>query len=98
MSYRIMEYTKDGLFCTMTLNSSIKEKFNPEKSNIHNVFSSEQPLPPLYYTKMKIKEAKLQDVRTLVSKYVPPEYLWFYEELEESTNDPVVSEESEDNL
>lgn len=98
MSYRIMEYTKDGLFCTMIPNSSIKEKFNPEKSNIHNVFSSEQPLPPLYYTKMKIKEAKLQDVCTLVSKYVPPEYLWFYEELEESTKDPVVSEESEDNL
>lgn len=89
---------KSSKFYQILPNSSIKEKFNPEKSNIHNVFSFEQPLPPLYYTKMKIKEAKLQDVRTLVSKYVPPEYLWFYEELEESTNDPVVSEESEDSL
>jgi len=44
-------------------------------------------LPLLYQGKFSIKAAKLKDVFELTAKYVPPQYLWFYEQFLETNND-----------
>ncbi|XP_025195698.1 uncharacterized protein LOC112594902 [Melanaphis sacchari] len=41
----------------------------------------------LYNGPLSIKEAKLKDVRDLASKYVPPEYLWYYSNLRSDENE-----------
>jgi len=86
MAYRYMEYNSEGLFCSISGNSTGKEKFLLEKKGV------EVKLPEnmlnLYNGLLCIKSAKFQDVQTLASKYVPPEYIWFYTTLveEESSN------------
>lgn len=95
MLYRTMEYNENGLFCSVIANTNTREKFIIHKSNLQNIFTVEhQQLPSLYQSSIKIKAAKLQDVRALAAKYVPPEYLWFYEQLESlSTNNNESDEE-----
>jgi len=87
MAYRYMEYNSEGLFCSISGNSTGKEKFLLEKKGV------EVKLPEnmlnLYNGLLCIKSAKFQYVQTLASIYVPPEYfIWFYRTLveEESSN------------
>lgn len=96
MAYRTMEYNKNGLFCSVIANTNTREKFIIHKSNLQNIFTAKhQQLPSsLYQSSIKIKVEKLQDVRALAAKYVPPQYLWFYEQLESlNTNNNEPDEE-----
>lgn len=81
MAYRLMEYLKDGLYCQTIVNSTLKEHFILQKSGTDLKYPLEH-LPLLYSMKLKLKEAKLKDVQDLASKYVPSEFIWFYEQLE----------------
>jgi len=74
-----MEYTKDGLYASISVHSTAKELFKLQKPNVQ--LSLPGSLSILYNSPLKIKEAKLKDVRDLASKYVPPDNLWFYNDL-----------------
>lgn len=86
MAYRYIEYNSEGLFCSISGNSTGKEKFLREKKGIE--IKVPENMLNLYNGLLCIKAAKFQDVQTLASKYVPPEYIWFYRTLieEESSN------------
>ncbi|KAL5236965.1 hypothetical protein ACI65C_004375 [Semiaphis heraclei] len=73
MAYRCMEYKKEGLFCRF-------EKFQLQKKSAILKFPEEN-LPLLHPEVLKIKEAKFRDLQDLAAKYVPPENLWFYNNL-----------------
>lgn len=97
MSYRIIKYTSSDLFCSALANSNAYEKFIIEKSIINlrsiNYSSTEHQLSSLYQLNIKIKTTKLQHVNSLVANYVPPEYLWFYEQLDSLDTNNNESEE-----
>lgn len=80
MAYRCMEYKKEGLFCSIYGNSVGFEKFQLQKKSAILKFPEEN-LPLLHPEVLKIKEAKFRDVQDLAAKYVPPENLWFYNNL-----------------
>lgn len=86
MAYRYIEYNSEGLFCSKSGNATGKEKFLLEKKG--EEIKVPENMPNLYNGLLCIKSAKFQDVQTLASKYVPPEYTWFYRTLveEESPN------------
>lgn len=86
MAYRFIEYTKEGLFCSVLANSTGKDHFIIEKNGFKFKYPMEN-LPLLYNGKLSIKAAKLKDVRELAAKYVPAEHLWFYEQFEETIID-----------
>lgn len=75
-----MEYTKNGLYASISVHSTAKELFILHKLN--SQLGLPGPSSILYNSPLKIKEAKLKDVRDLASKYVPPDNLWFYNDLE----------------
>jgi len=81
MAYRRMEYKMEGLFCTVYHNSVGFEEFHLQKQSSILKFAEENNLPLLHPEILKIKEAKFQDVQDLAAKYVPPNYLWFYNNL-----------------
>ncbi|CAI6374563.1 unnamed protein product [Macrosiphum euphorbiae] len=91
MAYRCIEYTKEGLLCSVIPNSTAKEHYTIEKSGSLLKFPMEN-LPLLYQGKLSIKAAKLKDVLELASKYVPPQHLWFYEQFVETNDDTVLSD------
>lgn len=74
-----MEYTKDGLYASISVHSTAKELFKLHKPNAQ--LNLPGPSSILYNSPLKIKEAKLKNVRDLASKYVPPDNLWFYNDL-----------------
>ncbi|XP_025192024.1 LOW QUALITY PROTEIN: uncharacterized protein LOC112592227 [Melanaphis sacchari] len=80
MAYRCMEYKKEGLFCSIYGNSIGFEKFQLQKKSAILKFPEEN-LPLLHPEVLKIKDAKFRDVQDLAAKYVPPENLWFYNNL-----------------
>lgn len=75
-----MEYKKEGLFCSIYGNSVGFEKFLLQKKSAILKIPVEN-VPLLHPEVLKIKEAKFQDVQDLAAKYVPPENLWFYNNL-----------------
>lgn len=85
MAYRLMEYVKDGLYCKIIANSTGKEHFILQKSGCELKYPIEN-LSLLYNSKLKIKAAKLKDVQDLATKYVPAEYIWFYDQLDQVEN------------
>jgi len=76
-----MEYKMEGLFCTVYNNSVGFEEFHLQKQSSILKFPEENNLPLLHPEILKIKEAKFRDVQDLAAKYVPPNYLWFYNNL-----------------
>jgi len=88
MAYEYMEYTSEGLFCSISGHSSGNEKFILEKKGVDNNIQSLCAAIPklLYNVLLAIKSAKFVDVQCLASKYVPPEYIWFYSSLVEETS------------
>jgi len=87
-----MEYTKNGLYASVSIHSTAKELFILHKPN--SILSLPGPSLKLYNSSIKIKDAKLKDVRDLASKYVPPDNLWFYNNLE--SNDLPINEDSDE--
>lgn len=89
MAYRYVEYLKEGLFCGISGNSTIKEHYIMEKSG-EKLQIDEGKLLKLYNGPIKIKKSKFNDVTELACKYVPQEYQWFYSTLiaeeEDTTN------------
>jgi len=77
MSYRYIEYTTDGLFCSVSGNSTSKEKFSLVKPGL-KLEINENDIHVLYYSPIKLKIAKFNDVTQLASKYVPEQHQWFY--------------------
>lgn len=77
MIYRYTEYNSEGLFCSVSGNSTAKDNFLLEKNGV----MLPENLSKLYNELLKIKSAKFKDVQNLASKYVPPEYIWFYRTL-----------------
>ncbi|KAL5246209.1 hypothetical protein ACI65C_013617 [Semiaphis heraclei] len=92
LSYRFMEYTKNGLYASISVHSTAKELFILHKPN--SILSLTGPSFMLYNSSIKIIDAKLKDVRDLASKYVPPDNLWFYNSHE--SNDLPINEDSSD--
>ncbi|XP_022162488.1 uncharacterized protein LOC111028241 [Myzus persicae] len=92
MAYIYMEYNSEGLHCSISGHSTAKEKFVLEKKG--KEVKLPENLPKLYNVVLGIKSAKYTDVQILASKYVPPEYIWFYRNLvEENTNsDEIISQ------
>lgn len=93
LSYRFMEYTKQGLNASVSVHSTAKENFILQKPST-KILS----LPPfsykMYNGPLGLKPAKLKDVRDLSSKYVPPQYMWYYMALTSiSDNNAIDSEE-----
>lgn len=80
MAYRYIEYTPDGLFCSISGNSTSKEKFTLVKPGL-KLEINENNLHVLNISPIKLKVAKFTDVTDLASKYVPEQYLWFYKDL-----------------
>lgn len=79
--YRYVEYNKDIMLCSSSaaVVPSVKEAFLLEKPNI--TFSLPEYGNVLHHGPLKIKKKKFKDVKELVEKYVPPDCLWFYNEL-----------------
>lgn len=100
MAYRSIEYTKVELFCKVLSNTNTKEHFVLKKYNFKNTTSLEN-VPKLYNSKTKVKAVKLLDVQSLVAKYVPQEYLYFYKKMYEinktTANDILLSEDEWNN-
>jgi len=95
-----MEYTKQWLNASISVHSTAKENFILKKPCTNVLSSLPPPSYKLYdgpYGPLGLKPAKLKDVRDLSSKYVPPQYMWFYMKLTSMTNnDVIVSEDEED--
>lgn len=81
MAYRRMEYKMEGLFCTVYQNSVGFEEFHLQKQSSILKFPGENNLSLLHPEILKIKEDKFRDVQDLAAKYVPPNYLCFYNNL-----------------
>lgn len=83
MAYRRMEYKMEGLFCTVYHNSVGFEEFHLQKQSSILKFPEENNnyLSLLHPEILKIKEDKFRDVQDLAAKYVPPNSLWFYNNL-----------------
>ncbi|KAE9534103.1 hypothetical protein AGLY_008839 [Aphis glycines] len=69
LSYRYMEYTDEGLYASISVNSTAKENFILQKINTQ--LSLPLPSQKLYNGPLAIKPAKLKDIKDLSSKYVP---------------------------
>jgi len=91
MAYRFIQYTKEGLFCSIFANSTAKDHFVIEKNCCKFKYPMEN-LPLLYNRRLNIKAEKIKDVRELAAKYVPDEHLWFYELFEETNDTSVLSD------
>jgi len=76
LSYRYMEYTDEGLYASISVNSTAKENFILQKINTQ--LSLTLPSQKLYNGPLAIKPDKLKDIKDLSSKYVPSECLWYY--------------------
>lgn len=87
MSYQYMEYNSEGLFCSSSGNSTGKKKFLLEKKGVE--IRLPENIPNLYNRLINIKSVKFKDVQNLATKYVPPEYIWFYRTLVEETSNGV---------
>lgn len=83
ISHRQINYSKDGLFCSITANFTGKEHYILHKIDNKSPFEN---IPTLYHRALEIKAAKLKDVQELAVKYVPPEHKWFYRQFEDDTN------------
>lgn len=92
--YRYVEYNKDELLCSSS--ALLKEAFQLEKPS--TIFSLPEPDNRLYHGPLGIKKNKFKDVKELVNKYVPPDCMWFYNELiQEDDAKCNVSDEHVDN-
>jgi len=80
-----MEYTKNGLYASISVHFTAKELFILHKPN--SILSLPGPSFMLYNSSIEIK-----DVRDLASKYVPPDNLWFYNSFE--SNDLPINEDT----
>lgn len=85
LKYRCMQYTTNGLFASISVNSTAKKCFILHKPNIK--LSLPLPSQKLYNGPLDIKPAKLKDVKDLSSKYVPAEFLWYYMELQSTSTE-----------
>jgi len=74
MAYRFIQYTKEGLFCSIFANSTAQDHFIIEKNGCKFRYPMEN-LPLLNNGRLNIKAEKLKDVRELAAKYVPAENL-----------------------
>lgn len=79
LSYRFIEYTQYGLYSSVSVHSTAKDHFILQKPNTTLSLPTNNSL--LYNGPLRIKEAKLKDVKDLASKYVPSEHLWYYSNL-----------------
>ncbi|KAL5241699.1 hypothetical protein ACI65C_013355 [Semiaphis heraclei] len=80
LTYRNMSYSEDGL--RVSILSSIPIESQPfilEKPR--TILTLPDPEFRLYHQPLPINSAKLKDVQDLVSKYVPPDCLYFYSSL-----------------
>jgi len=75
LSYRYMEYTDEGLYASISVNSIAKENFILQ--TINTQLSLPLPSQKLYNGPLAIKLDKLKDIKDLSSKYVPSECLWY---------------------
>jgi hypothetical protein len=55
-------------------------------------------MPNLYNGLLCIKSARFQDIQTLASKYVPPEYIWFNRTLVEEECSSRIGNSSENDF
>lgn len=88
MAYRYVGYNNDGIYCSTSGNSTIKEKYILKKNNVELIIN-ENKLLRLYNDPIKLKLSKFNDITQLACKYVPQEYQWFYSALtadEDTTN------------
>lgn len=93
LSYRYMEYTDEGLYASISVNSTAKENFILQKINTQ--LSLPLPSQKLYNGPLAIKPDKLKDIKDLSSKYVPSECLWYYIALQ--SNDTIENSCSDTN-
>uniref|UniRef100_A0A2S2R495 Uncharacterized protein n=1 Tax=Sipha flava TaxID=143950 RepID=A0A2S2R495_9HEMI len=75
LSYCYMKYTDEGLYASISVNSTAEENFILQKINTQ--LNLTLPSEKLYNGPLAIKPAKLKDINDLSSKYVPSECLWY---------------------
>ncbi|KAL4142128.1 hypothetical protein QTP88_004645 [Uroleucon formosanum] len=92
LSYRFMEYTKQGLNASVSVHSTAKENFILQKPST-KILSLPPPSYKMYIGPLGLKPAKLKDVRDLSSKYVPPQYMWYYMALTSITDNDFIDSE-----
>lgn len=77
MSYWFVEYKNDGIYCSISRNSTAKEQYTLEKVG-QKLILNQSIFHTLYNGPIKLKHAKYNDVQQLAAKYVPNEQQWFY--------------------
>lgn len=81
MSYRFVEYKNEGIYCSISGNSTAKELYTFEKVG-QKLILNQSVIHTLYNGPIKLKHAKYNDVQQLAEKYVPNEHQWFYNNLQ----------------
>ncbi|KAL5239056.1 hypothetical protein ACI65C_006466 [Semiaphis heraclei] len=81
MSYRYVEYKSEGIYCSISGNSTAKELYSLEKVG-SKLLLDQRFLHELYNGPIQLKQAKYNDVQQLAAKYVPNEHQWFYNNLQ----------------
>lgn len=89
-----MEYTKQGLNASISVHSTAKENFILQKPST-KILSLPPPSYKMYNGPLGLKPAKLKDVRDLSSKYVSPQYMWYYMALTSMTDNDVIDSEED---
>lgn len=81
MSYRFVEYKNEGIYCSISGNSTVKEQYTLEKVG-QKLLLDQSIIHTLYNGPIKLKQAKYNDVQQLAAKYVPNEHQRFYNNLQ----------------
>lgn len=85
MSYRFVEYKSEGIYCSISGNSTVKDHYTLEKVG-QKLLLDQSVIHRLYTGPIKLKQAKYNDVQQLAAKYVPNEHQWFYSRLQVQDN------------
>lgn len=90
--YRKLEYNGKMIMCSTIASAMLHEDFVLQKPGA--VLSLPNPDQHLYNGVLPIKQAKYLQVMDLAQKYVPPDCMWFYENLR-CTEERATQEESD---
>lgn len=94
-SYRVMAYTAKGVECSSVASALLKDLFILQK---HGVTLTLPASTSLFYSgPLPLKRPKYLHVRELATKYVPPDCMWFYDQLKSQEEEQTVGHE-EDSL
>lgn len=80
-TYRLFKYSKEHMHvvrCSVNSSGTVFSDFNIQKPG---AIPANSVPKRLYNAPLKIKDAKVKDVQSLVEKYVPLADKWFYQQL-----------------